>query len=87
MRITLDVDDRGEAIWAVVHSHVRSPAVPSATDLAGAGHAGALHILVSLAAGDAETPQGAGAAAGSPSVRAWRIADGEAREVALAVEP
>jgi len=67
IRLFLDIDDRGEAIWAVVHSHVRSPAVPSAADIAGGGHPGALHLIVSLGEGEAD---GAVAASGGPSIAA-----------------
>ncbi len=33
LRITLDVEDAGEEIQAIYHSHVASPAIPSRTDL------------------------------------------------------
>jgi proteasome lid subunit RPN8/RPN11 len=79
VRLTLEIDGRGEVVWAVVHSHVRSPAIPSAADVAGASHADALHVLVSLATAEADP------ATGSPSVRAWRLADGAGVEVGLEV--
>ncbi len=36
IRLTLEIDGRGEAVWAVAHSHPRSAAVPSAADVRGA---------------------------------------------------
>jgi len=95
VRLFLDIDDRGEAIWAVVHSHVRSPAVPSAADIAGATHPGALHLIVSLSEvegeGEADGAVAASggpsiAASGGPSIRAWRISGSVAVEVALEIE-
>lgn len=43
-----DSDDR--AFWAIVHSHVRSAAYPSATDIGQAVFPDALYLLVSLEA-------------------------------------
>lgn len=78
-RLSLEADDAGHAFWAIVHSHVRAPAVPSATDVEGAIWPGSLHVLVSLA-GDQADPL-----TGTPSLRVWRIVDGAAHEVALVV--
>ena len=33
LRLTIETDDADEVFWAIAHSHVRSPAVPSPTDL------------------------------------------------------
>src|SRR5215207_9692850 len=33
LRLTIETDDAEEVFWAIVHSHVRSPAYPSPTDL------------------------------------------------------
>ena len=79
LRLSLAIDDAGEMIWAIVHSHVRSPASPSPTDVGLALYPDALYILVSLAASEADPDTGA------ESVRAWRIADGEVAEVDLVV--
>jgi [CysO sulfur-carrier protein]-S-L-cysteine hydrolase len=79
LRLTLAIDDAGEVIWGIVHSHVRSPALPSPTDVGLAVYPEAIHLLVSLAAGEADP------ATGAESVRAWRIVDGSAFEVALDV--
>ena len=78
LRVSVAADDAGEVIWGIVHSHVRSAAVPSPTDIRLAFYPDALHLLVSLA--DDGADPGAGAA---PSLRAWRIVDGVAHEVAL----
>jgi proteasome lid subunit RPN8/RPN11 len=71
-RITVDTDDADEVIWGIVHSHVRSPAVPSLTDIGLALYPDALYLLVSLA----DEP---------PSLRGWRIVDGATHEVGLEV--
>ena len=77
MRLTLETDDADEVFWAIFHSHVRSPAVPSPTDIGGAQYPDALYILVSLAESQAD-PQ-----TGEPSVRGWRIVGGLTHEVEL----
>lgn len=68
-----DIDDRDEVLWAIVHSHVASPAMPSATDIGLAFYPESLYVIVSLAD------------ANSPAVRAWSVRDGAVSEVALAV--
>jgi len=77
LRVLLEIDDAGELIWGIVHSHVRSPARPSATDVGLAFYPDALYLLVSLAADEADPVTGA------ESLRAWRILDGSVFEVAL----
>lgn len=72
LRLTLAVDDAGETFWAIVHSHVRTAARPSPTDVGLALYPDALYMLVSLADE-------------MPDVRAWRIVDGEVFEVELRV--
>lgn len=56
---TVALDDAGEAVWAIVHSHPRSVARPSASDLAGAADPGALQLIVGPLDG------------ADPPVRAW----------------
>lgn len=76
---TLDaLDEADQVVWGIFHSHVRSPAVPSPTDVGTAQwpdgsptYPGALYLLCSLA--DPERPE----------VRAWTIVGGEVSEVAL----
>lgn len=72
LRITRDMEPAGEDVWAIVHSHVRTAAVPSATDLDRATFPQALYLIVSLAGPE-------------PELRAWWIADGRASEVRLEV--
>ena len=66
--------------WAIVHSHTHTPAVPSPTDIGLAFYPDSLYILVSLSEAEADPTTGA------PSLRAWRIVDGEVYEVAVAAE-
>jgi [CysO sulfur-carrier protein]-S-L-cysteine hydrolase len=77
LRLTLEADDADEAFWAVVHSHVRSPARPSPTDVGLALYPDALYVLVSLAETEADPTTG------EPGIRAWRIVGGEVFEVEL----
>ena len=77
LRLTLETDDADEVFWAIVHSHVRSPARPSPTDIGAAQYPDALYILVSLADAEADP------VSGERSVRGWRILDGAVHEVEL----
>ncbi|MFM2105605.1 MAG: hypothetical protein RL338_637 [Chloroflexota bacterium] len=72
VRATVAADERGEAVWAVVHSHPRSDARPSSTDLAAAHDPGALHLIVGPLLPDR-----------TPLLRAWAIAGGTATELPL----
>jgi [CysO sulfur-carrier protein]-S-L-cysteine hydrolase len=65
-----DLDDDGFGV-AIYHSHPRSPAEPSQTDINLAHYPHWLYVIVSLA--------------GEPSVRAWRIADGKVEEEPVSV--
>ncbi|MFI5227208.1 MAG: Mov34/MPN/PAD-1 family protein [Candidatus Limnocylindrales bacterium] len=78
LRVTIETDARGETIWGIVHSHVASPARPSATDVRESFYPEAVYVLVSL------DPRESDPETGLESVRAWRIVDGAAREVRLA---
>jgi proteasome lid subunit RPN8/RPN11 len=78
-RLTLATDDADEVFWAIAHSHVRSPAVPSPTDLGLALYPDALYLLVSLSDAEADP------ATGEPSVRVWRILGRLAHEVEVRV--
>ena len=77
LRLTIQTDDADEVFWAIVHSHVASPARPSRTDIGLAFYPDALYMLVSL------DPAEADPATGQPGVRAWRIIDGAVHEVAI----
>jgi [CysO sulfur-carrier protein]-S-L-cysteine hydrolase len=72
LRLTIATDDAGEVFWAIVHSHVRSPAYPSPTDVGLAFYPDALYTIVSLA--DDE-----------PALGAFRIVDGEIHRVEILV--
>jgi len=72
LRLTIATDDSDQVFWAIVHSHVRSPAYPSPTDVGLAFYPDALYMLVSLA----ET---------EPSLGAFRIVNGEIHRVELLV--
>lgn len=72
LRLTIATEDAGEAFWAIVHSHVRSPARPSPTDVGLALYPEALYVLVSLEADE-------------PALGAYRIVDGAIHEVELLV--
>ena len=74
LQIVLAIEDAGECIWGIVHSHVRSPARPSSTDIARAWP-DVVHVVVSLDSAEADQSTGA------PSVRAWLVADGSATEL------
>ena len=73
LRLMLELDDADRVVWGIFHSHVRSPAEPSPTDIGLAFYPESLYLLCSLA--DME----------SPVVRAWRIRDGGVAEVPLLV--
>jgi proteasome lid subunit RPN8/RPN11 len=76
VRIIFAIEDAGEDLVAIFHSHTRSPAVPSATDRRAAMYPDAYYVLATLAnplAGPDE------------ALRAWRIRDGESSEVPLLV--
>ena len=72
LRLTIETDDADEVFWAIVHSHVGSPAYPSPTDVGLAFYPDALYVLVSLAADE-------------PELGAFRILDGAIERVELLV--
>ena len=72
-RIMTEMDERGEELSAIYHSHTASPAYPSQTDINLASYPDALYLIVSLAEG--EEP-----------LRGYRIEDGKVNEVELQVE-
>jgi proteasome lid subunit RPN8/RPN11 len=73
-RIMEQLDERGEELAAIYHSHTASPAEPSQTDINLArGWPDPLYAIVSIAGAD------------SPVLRAFRITDGSVDEVALDV--
>ena len=72
VRIVFSIEDAGEDLVAIFHSHTRSPAVPSATDRRAAMYPDAFYVLATLA-DPAAPPQRV--------LRAWRIHGGQAFEV------
>jgi [CysO sulfur-carrier protein]-S-L-cysteine hydrolase len=74
IRITNAIEERGDEIGAIFHSHPNSEAVPSQTDVNLARWWPGLHwVICSLAADE-------------PVLRAWRIDGTEVEEVELVVE-
>ena len=73
LKVWMELDDADEVVWAIVHSHVASPARPSATDVGLAFYPDSLYLICSLAEPD------------HPVVRAWSIRDGMVSEVQLGV--
>jgi [CysO sulfur-carrier protein]-S-L-cysteine hydrolase len=77
VRVVFGIEDAGQDLVGIFHSHTHTPAVPSATDLRTAQYPDAFYVLVTLSdpnAGPAE------------SLRAWRIRDGASTEVELRIE-
>jgi proteasome lid subunit RPN8/RPN11 len=77
VRIVLAIDDAGEDLVAIFHSHTRSASVPSATDRRTAQYDRPYYLIASLAIPDAP-PESA--------LRAWRTMGGQSFEVPLRVE-
>lgn len=70
-RIMMEIEERGWELGAIYHSHTKSPAYPSQTDVNLAFYPDALYIIVSLADPD------------EPDVRAFRIVEGRIEEADL----
>lgn len=76
VRIVLGIEDAGEDLVGIFHSHTHTPAAPSATDHRTALYPDAFYVLASLS-----EPETSAAA-----LRAWRIRDGVSREVPLSID-
>lgn len=63
--------EHGENLLAIVHSHLYSPPVPSAVDIAEATYPHAYYLIVSLKSD------------GAPEMRAYRIAGGDVQPINL----
>jgi [CysO sulfur-carrier protein]-S-L-cysteine hydrolase len=68
------IEDAGEELVGIYHSHTRSAAYPSQTDINLAGWPDAVYLIVSL--------EGSGA----PEVKGFWIRDGEISDAELIVE-
>jgi [CysO sulfur-carrier protein]-S-L-cysteine hydrolase len=67
LRITLAIDDAGDDVAAIYHSHTMSRATPSRTDMELAFYPEAAYLIVSLAIDP-------------PEIRAWRLTEGKPPE-------
>jgi len=75
LRITDAIDERGEELAAIYHSHTKSPAEPSQTDInLAANWPDPVYLICSIA--DPE----------QPVVRGWHLRDGTVAEVELTIE-
>ena len=72
-RIQSAIEDAGDDLGAIYHSHTRSAPLPSQTDINLAFYPDALYVIV-------------GVKGEEPDVRAWRIVDGAVSEAALEVQ-
>jgi proteasome lid subunit RPN8/RPN11 len=75
MRIMDAIDDAGEDLLAIYHSHTRSAAYPSRTDVELAFFGHTLYVIVSLAVPD------------EPEIRAFHLRRGQPLPDAITEEP
>ena len=72
LRIHEAIDDSGDDLGAIYHSHTRSDPIPSQTDINLAFYPESLYVIVGLEDGEVD-------------VRAWTIVDGKVSEAELEV--
>lgn len=72
-KIMMEMEEKGEELAAIYHSHTKSPAYPSQTDINLAAYPGVVYLIASLKEG--EEP-----------LRGFTIEDGEVAEGELSVE-
>jgi proteasome lid subunit RPN8/RPN11 len=72
-RLMREIEEAGEELVAIYHSHTRSAAYPSQTDVNLAGWPDAVYVIVSL-----EDPE-------DPDVRGFWIRDGEISDAEVAI--
>ena len=77
VRIVFAIDEAGEDLVAIFHSHTHTPAVPSPTDRRSAQYPGVFYLLATLS--DPGAPP-------ASALRAWRIHGGQSYEVPLRIE-
>jgi len=73
LRAMLEIDDRDWELTAIFHSHTRTRAYPSQTDIALAFYPDALYVILSLALDR------------HPDLRAYRIVEGVVSEEAIEI--
>ncbi|MDP9188015.1 MAG: M67 family metallopeptidase [Actinomycetota bacterium] len=71
-KIMMEIEERGEELAAIYHSHTKSPAYPSQTDINLAAYPDVIYLIASLADGE-------------ESLRGFEISDGEVSEAELNV--
>jgi proteasome lid subunit RPN8/RPN11 len=71
LRVFNEIDKAGLDLVAIYHSHTRSPAYPSSTDVSLAYYPETVYLIVSLADKDA------------PALRGFNVRDGKVTEIAL----
>ena len=71
LRVFNAIEDEGLQLVGIYHSHTRSPAYPSDTDVRQAYYPDAVYLIVSLAD------------AGAPDLRGYRINEGKVSEIEL----
>lgn len=76
VRIAFTIEASGADLLGIVHSHVGSPAVPSATDVREARYPDALQLIASMADPDA---------APAVALRAWRVGEAASTEVPIVI--
>jgi proteasome lid subunit RPN8/RPN11 len=67
------MEEEGEELSAIYHSHTASPAYPSQTDINLAAYPDTIYLIVSLAEGEKD-------------LRGFHIEDGEVTEIDLVLE-
>jgi proteasome lid subunit RPN8/RPN11 len=72
--ITMEIEEHGWELGAIYHSHTRSPAYPSQTDVNLAFYPDALYVIVSVQDLD------------RPDVRAFRIVEGRIEPIELEID-
>lgn len=73
LRLIREIDEKGEELVGIYHSHTKSAAYPSQTDINLAGWPDAVYVIVSLAD------------SGNPDVRGFWLRDGEIRDAELEI--
>jgi len=74
--IILEIEEAGRDLVGIFHSHTRTPAVPSATDLREALYQDPFYVLATLAEPDAPPER---------ALRAWRIVDRQSLETGIRI--